>query len=74
MLFSYRIANKLATWYTPYQLVYGLHPLMSIKYIILIVGGNETNNIPMKVFINRIIKLEKLQDVRMFAIKNIGIQ
>jgi len=74
MLFSYKIANKLATWYIPYQLVHGLHPLMSIEYIVLVVGGNETNNIPMKVFINRIIKLEKLQDVRMYAIKIIGIQ
>jgi len=41
MLFSYRSAYKVATWYTPYQLVYGLHPLMPIKYIVLVVVGNE---------------------------------
>ncbi len=41
MLFSYKIASKVATWYTPYQLVYGLHPLMPIEYIVPIVGGNE---------------------------------
>jgi hypothetical protein len=28
MLFSYRIAYKITIGYTPYQLVYGLHPLM----------------------------------------------
>ncbi len=28
MIFSYRIAYKVAIGYTPYQLVYGLHPLM----------------------------------------------
>ncbi len=28
MLFSYRMAYKVATKYTPYQLMYGLHPLM----------------------------------------------
>ncbi len=31
MLFSYKTVYKVATWYTPYQLVYGLHPLMPIK-------------------------------------------
>jgi hypothetical protein len=28
ILFSYRTAYKVATGYTPYQLVYGFHPLM----------------------------------------------
>ncbi len=28
MLFSYKTTYKVATRYTPYQLVYGLHPLM----------------------------------------------
>jgi len=43
MLFSYRTTYKVATGYTPYQLVYGLHPLMPIEYIVLIVGGNKIN-------------------------------
>ncbi len=30
MLFSYKIAYKAATRYTPYQLVYGLHSVMPI--------------------------------------------
>jgi hypothetical protein len=52
MLFSNIIAYKVVIRYTPYQLMYGLHPLMPTKYIILIAGGNERNNIPVKVLIN----------------------
>jgi len=44
MLFSYKIAYKVATRYTPYQLVYGLHPLMPREYIALGVGGNKRDN------------------------------
>jgi hypothetical protein len=40
VLFSYKTTYKVVTRYTPYQLVYGLHPLMPTKYIVLIVGGN----------------------------------
>ncbi len=29
MLFSYKTTYKVATRYTPYQLMYGLHPLMA---------------------------------------------
>jgi hypothetical protein len=39
MLFSYKTANKVATGYTPYQKVYGLHPSMLTKYIVPIVSG-----------------------------------
>jgi hypothetical protein len=60
LLFSYKIAYKVAIRYTPYLLVYGLHPLMPIKYIIPIVGGNERDNIPMRVLTSKITKVEKL--------------
>jgi hypothetical protein len=33
VLFSYKITYKVAIGYTPYQLVYELHPLMPIEYI-----------------------------------------
>jgi hypothetical protein len=39
--------------------VYGLHPLIPIKYIILVDGVDE------RVLISKIIKLEKLQEDRM---------
>jgi hypothetical protein len=62
VLFSYKSAYKIVTWYTPYQLVYGLHPLMPIKYIVLVVGGYEKDNNPMRVLINIIIEPKKLQE------------
>jgi hypothetical protein len=60
VLFSYRTAYNVITRYTPYQLVYGLHPLMPTKYIVLVVGRNERDNTPMKVLTSKIIELEKL--------------
>jgi hypothetical protein len=65
MLFSYKTTYKIATWYTPYQLMYGLHPLMPIQYIVLIDGGDERDNILVRILISRIIELEKLQEARM---------
>ncbi len=47
VLFSNKIAYKVTTRYTPYQLVYGLHPLLPTKYIVPIVGGNERNSTSM---------------------------
>ncbi len=47
LLFSYKIAYKITTRYTPYQLVYGLHPLMPTKYIVLVASGNERDNTSM---------------------------
>jgi hypothetical protein len=60
MLFSYITTYKVTTGYTPYQLVYGLHPLMPIEYIILVVGGNERDNTPVRVLISRITEFNKL--------------
>jgi hypothetical protein len=54
MVFSYRTTYKVAIRYTPHQLMYGLHPLMPIKYIILVASGDERDNTPMKVLINRV--------------------
>jgi hypothetical protein len=31
----------MATNYTPYQLVYGLHPLMPIKYVLSAISGDH---------------------------------
>jgi len=74
MLFSYKSAYKVATWYTPYQLVYGLHPLMPIKYIIPIVGGDEEDNILVRVLISIIIELRKLQVTKMQTTKTARIE
>jgi hypothetical protein len=60
MLFSYKIAYKVTTRYTPYQLVYGLHPLMPTEYIMLVASGNERDSTQVRVLTNRIIEMEKL--------------
>jgi hypothetical protein len=74
MLFSYKFAYKATTRYMPYQLVYGLRPLMPIEYIVLIASGNERDNTLMRVLTNRITELEKLQKTRMQAIDITRIQ
>jgi hypothetical protein len=73
MLFSYKITNKIVTRYTPYQLVYGLHPSMPIEYILPIINGNEKDNTLVKVLTSRIIELEKLQEARMQTVKTAKI-
>jgi hypothetical protein len=60
MLFSYKTSYKVAIGYTRYQLVYGLHSLMPIEYIGPVVGGNERDNTPMRILIDKITKVEKL--------------
>jgi len=74
MLFSHRTAYKVATWYTLYQLVYGLHPLMPIEYIMRVVGGNEKDNTSTRVLTNIISKLEKLQEARMKVVEITNIR
>ncbi len=63
ILFSYKIAYKVATSYTPYQLVYDLHPLMPIKYVLLVISGDHRDAKPTRVLIARITKLKKLKEI-----------
>jgi hypothetical protein len=58
MLFSYKNVYKVATWYIPYQLMYGLHPLMPTKYIMRVVGGSERDGFSVRVSTSRITKME----------------
>jgi hypothetical protein len=73
VLFSYIITYNIIIGYTPYQLVYGLHPLIPIEYIISVVGGDERNNTPVRILISLIREFAKLQEARMQATKIIGI-
>ncbi len=73
MLFSYKTTYKVATRYTPYQLMYELHPLMFTEYIVLIVGGNERDSTLVRVLTSKISKLEKLQEARMQATKTTNV-
>jgi hypothetical protein len=60
VLFSYKNVYKVATCYTPYQLVYGLHPLMPLEYVLPIINGDHIDVEPTKVLITIIIEMEKL--------------
>jgi len=60
---------KVTIRYTPYQLVYGLHPLMPTKYIVLVASGNQRDNTSVRILTNKILESEKLQETRMQAIK-----
>ncbi len=51
--------------FTPYELVHGLHPLMPIEYIMPVVGGNEKDNILVRILTSKIIELKKLQESKM---------
>jgi hypothetical protein len=51
MLFSYRTTYKVAIGYIPYQLVYGLHPLMPIEYIVQVANGEQKDSTIVKVLI-----------------------
>jgi hypothetical protein len=64
-LLSYRTTYKVVTRYTPYQLMYGSHPLMPTEYIMPITSGNERDSTSMRVLTSKITKLEKLQENRM---------
>jgi len=57
ILFSYKTTYKVATNYTLYQLVYGLHPLMPIEYVLSTNGGDHRNAKPTRV-LTRITKLK----------------
>jgi hypothetical protein len=78
MLFSYKIVYKITTGYTPYQLVYVLHPLMPIEYIMPIVVGHQRDYTSVRVLTSKISKLGsykrlvcKLQKLMVF---NSGIE
>ncbi len=73
ILFSCMIVYKVATWYTFYQLVYGLHPLMLTKYVLPTISGDHKDREPAKIIIARTIKLEKLQENKLEAQNNVGI-
>jgi len=53
--------------YTPYQLIYGLHPLMPTKYVLSTICGDHRDVEPTIVLTARIIKLEMLQENRLEA-------
>jgi hypothetical protein len=46
VLFSYRIVYNVVIGYIPYQLIYGLHLSMPIKYVLLAISGDHKDAKP----------------------------
>jgi hypothetical protein len=74
VLFSYIIAYKIVTSYIPYWSVYGLHPLMPIKYVMFTFNGDHKYANLIKVLTSRLIELEKLQIDKLHAKETVGNQ
>ncbi len=70
--FRIKIVHKVATRYIPYQLVYGLHPLMPIQYVLLVISANHKYVKPTKILTAKITKMEKLQENKWEAQNNVG--
>ncbi len=70
ILFTYIITFKVGTSHTPFQLVYGLHVLMPIKYLLPMTNFATSQDFTMtQVFNIQLTKLEKLEKSRTLAIK-----
>jgi hypothetical protein len=52
ILFSYRTAYKVGTSHTPFQLVYGLHPLLPTEYLIPSKPNDDRDPQPVKILTN----------------------
>jgi hypothetical protein len=52
VFFSYRTVHKVGTDHTPFQLVYGLHPLLPTKYMLPFRPGENKDPQPIKVLIS----------------------
>jgi len=73
VLFSYRTAYKIGTGYTPFQLVYGLHPLMPTEYTVPTRRTTGTTDFtPQRVLTARLVELNRLTDDRIDSQTNLG--
>jgi len=72
VLFSFKKTYKVVTWYTTYQFVYGLHPLMPTKYVLPIISSDHRKGNPMRILTSMVSKLEKLQENRLQSKVKLG--
>ena len=68
VLFAYQTTYKVVIGHTPFQLVYGLTPLMPTEYIIPTQRSTGTTDFtPKRVLAARVSDLEKLDKTRLAA-------
>jgi len=65
--FSYKNAYKVGTSHTPFQLVYGLHPLLPTKYLLPSRPIDNKDPQPVRVLTSQLSKLEKLHENRLIG-------
>jgi hypothetical protein len=74
VMFTYKIAFKVSTSHTTFQLVYGLHALMPTEYLLPMANFSTSKDFVMtKVFNTQLSKLEKLEESRTLAVETIGM-
>jgi hypothetical protein len=67
ILFSYWISFKVGIVHIPFQLVYGLYPLLHTKYMLPSKPSPIYDPNPMKILTNHLLELEKLHENRLVA-------
>jgi hypothetical protein len=66
-LFSYRITYKVKTSHTPFQLVYGLHPLLLTEYMLPSKPSEYVNPKLIRILTSRLLELKNLQENKLIA-------
>jgi hypothetical protein len=67
ILFSDKTAFKVGISHIPFQLVYGLYPLLPTKYLLPSKLGQIYDPKPIRVLTNHLLELEKLQKNQLVA-------
>jgi hypothetical protein len=67
ILFSYWTTNKVRIGHTPFQLVYGLHLLLPIKYLLPFKLGDNKDPQHVEVWTDWLFELNKLQENMLIA-------
>jgi hypothetical protein len=60
ILFSYQGAYKVRTGHIPFELVYGLHPLLPIKYLLPFKPAKNKDPQLVKILTSQLFELDKL--------------
>jgi hypothetical protein len=75
VLFVYKITFKVDTSHTPFQLVYGLHALMPIKYLLPTTNFAKCKDLAMTQILSiQLAKLKKLEKSQTFATKTTSMR
>ncbi len=72
ILFSYKIVFKVTIGHIPFQLVYRLHPLLPMKYLLPSKSGQNYDPTHVRVLNIRLLELEKLQENQLVAQDLVG--